>query len=90
MVRERKEEGELKPALIIVHLKDSEDLTQETINKKKKEKETVNGDKEKEMGLRISGSRIYGWNCCFWLQCKSTQQKGSIQQNWSFSYSKCF
>ena len=50
MVRERKEEGELKPTLIIVHLKDSEDLTQETINKKKKEKETVNGDKE--MGLR--------------------------------------
>lgn len=38
MVRERKEEGELKPALIIVHLKDSEDLTQETINKKKKKK----------------------------------------------------
>lgn len=46
--------------------------------------------KRKRWVWEISGSRIYRWNCCFWLQGKNTQQKGSIRQNWSFSYSNCF
>lgn len=45
--------------------------------------------KRKRWVWEILRSRIYGWNCCFWLQGKSTQQKGSIQQNQSFSYSNC-
>lgn len=44
MVRQKEEDGLLKPTLTIIHLKDTEDLT----------RETVSGDKKEEMGLRNS------------------------------------